>query len=130
MVKVLENQIIDLDLLPGKEQQELKAQIQEHIAKTGYAQPAPPPFFFFRYPSILLPKRKNHQAFSLISSYSEQSIDKLPPEQKEQLQQLQKQKQSAADGASNAAVGVANTLGGAVKGVLDTAGNTVIMQFF
>lgn len=42
MVKVLENKIIDLDLLPGKEQQELKAQIQEHIAKTGYApQPVP-----------------------------------------------------------------------------------------
>lgn len=37
MVKVLENQIIDLDLLPGKEQQELKARIQEHINKTGYA---------------------------------------------------------------------------------------------
>lgn len=36
MVKVLENQIIDLDLLPGKEQQELKKRIQEHIAKTGY----------------------------------------------------------------------------------------------
>ena len=36
MVKVLENQIVDLDLLPGKEQQELKHRIQEHLAKTGY----------------------------------------------------------------------------------------------
>jgi hypothetical protein len=35
MVKVLENQIIDLDLLPGKEQQELKAQIQAHLNKAG-----------------------------------------------------------------------------------------------
>ena len=38
MVKVLENQIIDLDLLPGKEQQDLKKRIQEHINKTGYVQ--------------------------------------------------------------------------------------------
>ena len=36
MVKVLENQIIDLDLFPGKEQQELKKRIQEHIDRTGY----------------------------------------------------------------------------------------------
>lgn len=47
MVKVLENQIIDLDLLPGKEQQELKKRVQEHIASTGYVntirQPRPPP---------------------------------------------------------------------------------------
>lgn len=36
MVKVLENQIIDLDILPGKEQIELRKRIQEHIDRTGY----------------------------------------------------------------------------------------------
>ena len=35
MVKVLENQIIDLDLLPGKEQQELKAKIQSQLEAQG-----------------------------------------------------------------------------------------------
>lgn len=35
MVKVLENQIVDLDLLPGKEQQELKAKIQAQIDAQG-----------------------------------------------------------------------------------------------
>ena len=36
MVKVLENQVVDLDLLPGKEQQELKAAAQAHFANAGY----------------------------------------------------------------------------------------------
>lgn len=44
--------------------------------------------------------------------------DKLSPEQK-------KQAEGFVDGATNVATGVAGTAGGAVKGVLDTAGNTV-----
>ena len=35
MVKVLENQIVDLDLLPGKEQQELKAKLQAQLEAQG-----------------------------------------------------------------------------------------------
>lgn len=36
MVKVLENQVVDLDLLPGKQQQELKAAAQAHLESAGY----------------------------------------------------------------------------------------------
>lgn len=35
MVKVLENQVVDLDLLPGKQQQELKDAAQAHLANAG-----------------------------------------------------------------------------------------------
>ena len=47
-----------------------------------------------------------------------EAVNKLPPEQKEQVE-------GYIDGASKVATGVAGTAGGAVKGVLDTAGNTV-----
>lgn len=46
------------------------------------------------------------------------ATDKLPPEQKQQVE-------GYVDGASKVVTGVAGTAGGAVKGVLDTAGNTV-----
>lgn len=46
------------------------------------------------------------------------ATDNLPAEQKQQVE-------GYIDGASKVATGVAETAGGAVKGVLDTAGNTV-----
>ena len=48
----------------------------------------------------------------------EGAIDKLPEEQKTQAQNL-------LGGASNIVIGTAGTAGGAVKGVLDTVGDTV-----
>lgn len=35
MVKVLENKVVDLDVLPGTEQQELKAAAQAHLENAG-----------------------------------------------------------------------------------------------
>lgn len=54
---------------------------------------------------------------------SKVATDNLSPEQK-------KQAEGFVGGATNAATGVAKTTGGAVKGVLDTTGDTVCALIF
>lgn len=60
-----------------------------------------------------------------IHTNREQTTASLPPEDRKQLEEAQRK---ASTQAANAATGVAGTLGGAVKGVLDTAGNTVTIH--
>ena len=103
-MKVLENSVVDLDVLPGKEQQELKAQIQAQGGNVGYSNP-----YFTNQPT---------SANALSSDQLKNATDNLPAEQKEQAD-------GVVSGVTNVASGVAGTAGGAVKGVLDTAGNTV-----
>ena len=106
MVKVLENQVIDLDLLPGKQQQELKALAQAQVDSAGWEEDL-------------------HLAQSWMNAWSFQhsnqvkiATDQLPPEQRKQAEGL-------IGSAANVATGVAGTAGGAVKGLVDTTGNTV-----
>lgn len=111
MVKVLENQVVDLDLLPGKEQQELKAKLQEQLeAQGGKVSWEIYPVSFFCW--------KTDEVLFVSSGQLKAATDNLPAEQKQQVE-------GYLDGASKVATGVAGTAGGAVKGVLDTAGNTV-----
>lgn len=134
MVKILENQIIDLDILPGKEQQELKKRIQEHIAKTGYVQYLQCASTSARlFPTMSIQKKhflllySNSKFLTFYNSHArrEQTTASLPPEDRKQLEEAQRKVSTQA---ANAATGVAGTLGGAVKGVLDTAGNTVTIH--
>lgn len=108
MVKVLENKVVDLDLLPGKEQQELKAQAQAQLDKAGWERGIPLTRFWTRDVLTLFNNRDQVKV----------ATDKLPPEQKKQVEGF-------AGNAANVATGVAGTAGGAIKGVLDTTGNTV-----
>ncbi|TKA61878.1 hypothetical protein B0A49_09511 [Cryomyces minteri] len=94
---VLENSILDVDIMPGKNKDDLQKQAQE-AANKGGAQA----------------KGQVDKAGEAIN----QAAENLPDEQKEQVQ-------GVAGAASSVVTGVAGTAGGAVKGVLDTAGNTV-----
>lgn len=127
MVKILENQIIDLDILPGKEQQELKKRIQEHIAKTGYVHTTCQTHPLSRLSTKKLPFSSFDLKFLTLTIHTnrQQTTGSLPPEDRKQLEEAQRK---ASTQAANAATGVAGTLGGAVKGVLDTAGNTVTIH--
>ena len=60
-----------------------------------------------------------------IHAHRQNTTASLPPEDRKQLEEAQRK---ASTQAANAASGVAGTLGGAVKGVLDTAGNTVTIH--
>ena len=120
MVKVLENRIIDLDILPGTKEEQLMAQAQTQVDAAGSVTPhtqnhTP------RTLTVLSNEIKTLAANQLTPEQKQQlegAIDKLPEEQKTQAQNL-------LGGASNIVVGTAGTAGGAVKGVLDTVGDTV-----
>lgn len=127
MVKVLENKLVDLDVMPGAKNKE-EAQQQA----TQQAQ----------------------QVAGQLSEQAQEKINNLPPEAQEQIRNatdkaqelaqltgidkeqfdsalLAAKNQAAqgaggfAEGAQNVAMGTASTVGGALKGVGDTLGNTV-----
>ncbi|KAL9128140.1 MAG: hypothetical protein Q9217_003114 [Psora testacea] len=97
MVKVAENRVVDLDLLPGTQGEDAKAQVDQ--ATNSLANDSKNPFPFS-------------------GQLKGVTTDNLPPEVRERIE-------GAAGGASDAAGGVVNTAGGAAKGGVDTAGNTV-----
>lgn len=126
MVKVLENKIVDLDLLPGQAQIDLQRQFRSQIqnAKTAGGQVqeamnntsseagegateavdgAPGPVQGVQIPKEMLP-------------------DTLSDEQKEQARGIAG---TIVDGSGNVIGGLVGTVGGVLKGVGDTAGNTV-----
>ncbi|MCJ1308601.1 hypothetical protein MMC25_002254 [Agyrium rufum] len=102
MVKVLENRVVDLDIMPGKQQDELMAEAQTQVDAAGN-----------QIKTVAADQLSPEQKKQL-----EGAMDKLPEEQRSKVQ-------SAMGGASNIVVGTAGTAGGAVKGVLDTVGDTV-----
>jgi len=116
MVKVLENSIVDLDILPGHQQIEIQRQLREQLNNAskqaqgavdgaagqgqgvgGRAQEG------VQIPKELLP-------------------DTMSDEQKSQARSVAG---TILDGSGNVIGGLAGTVGGVLKGVGDTAGNTV-----
>ena len=113
MVKVMENSIVDLDVVPGKNQQQLQAQAQQQAqamgGQAGYDFP----------PVLPLTRVGRLKADSRLSSeQAQEAMKNLPPEQQEQAKGMMANAQAGAGA-------LAGTAGGAVKGVVDTAGNTV-----
>lgn len=106
-MKVAENSIIDLDILPGKGQGDVVGEAQAMANNPKYA-----PFPCNH--CLPLPLRHGHSIFEWLAN-SDRSI---PPEQREKAKGILANVQ-------NVGGGVAKTAGGAVKGVVDTAGNTV-----
>ena len=115
MVKVAENQLVDLDLLPGSEQERLKAQAD----KLAYVSLIP----YCLGRSCVSPTcpyliRPHFICLDIFADSVDRSRDDLPPEAREKIQSL-------SQGATKVGQDTLNTVGGGVKGVVDTAGNTV-----
>jgi hypothetical protein len=121
MVKVLENSIIDLDILPGQQHVEIQRQLREQLnnangqlqnvgqqaqgavqGAAGQAQEAA------GKGAVQLPK--------------EMLPDSMSDEQKSQARSVAG---TILDGGGNVIGGLAGTVGGVLKGVGDTTGNTV-----
>ncbi|KAI4181636.1 MAG: hypothetical protein LQ346_006734, partial [Caloplaca aetnensis] len=95
-MKVAENSIIDLDILPGKGQGDVLGEAQ-----------------------AMANNPKSHiQGTTTCDEREEADVtSSIPPEQREKAQGIIANMQGVGGG-------VAKTAGGAVKGVVDTAGNT------
>ena len=122
MVKVLENQIVDLDVLPGTKEEQLRAQAD----KLSFVLPLP------NLPSIRLVTIADFRC----DNYRQQGLENLPPEARKVVETAQQQAPSGTNlpeqdaakpsqGPSGVAQDTLNTVGGGVKGVVDTLGNTV-----
>ncbi|KAK5138771.1 hypothetical protein LTR04_004205, partial [Oleoguttula sp. CCFEE 6159] len=115
-MKVLENSILDVDIMPGKNKDDLQKQAQEAANKGGaQAKGQVDKAGYVNHSTLFTTQPLTHR---LCSEAINQAAENLPDEQKEQVQ-------GVAGAASSVVTGVAGTAGGAVKGVLDTAGNTV-----
>jgi len=95
MVKVLENRVVDLDIFPGTKEE------QEAAAKARYSNFSVP-----LYTLMISPHCSRQAATSALSNEDAQNA-------------------TLGQNAQNAGMAIGGALGGAVKGILDTAGNTV-----
>jgi hypothetical protein len=121
MVKVLENKIIDLDILPGQQQIDLQRQLRQQLNNAnGQLETA------------------GQQAQGAVEGAAGQAQDvagkgglKVPKEMlpdsmsDEQKSQARSVAGTILDGSGNVIGGLAGTVGGVLKGVGDTTGNTV-----
>lgn len=109
MVKVAENRVVDLDVLPGKKE-ELQGQIDQATCVS----------LVLPYSTILSPMTSrtyaNHSSFR--GQIKGATTENLPEGARDRVE-------GVAGGAAGVTGGALNTAGGAVKGVVDTAGNTV-----
>jgi hypothetical protein len=131
MVKVLENKVIDLDLLPGTTRIEAQRQLREQMAQGKSGAEA----------AGAIAQQHVGTAGDAASGYTETGVkqvqvgrdqlgellgENLTEDQKDQLMETQKSVGGMfVDGAGNVVKGLAGTLGGVVKGVGDTSLNTV-----
>lgn len=121
MVKVLENRAVDLDIVPGsKDGGELKDQadaITYAPLSLIYAPLLSPslPLTLHATPQT---QRQKHSLTPHLPLPSGQATQNLPPEARQRAEGL-------AQGATGVGADALQTVGGGVKGVVDTAGNTV-----
>lgn len=113
-MKVLENTMIDLDIVPGKQQQELQAQLKQQAQATG----GQAGYEFFARCHLNHDRVDSQANLHSCSQQAQEAMKNLPPEQQEQAKGMLANAQAGAGA-------LAGTAGGAVKGVVDTAGNTV-----
>jgi len=123
MVKVLENSIVDLDILPGNQQIEIQKQLREQLNKANandqlqnagkQAQGAV---------EGAVEKAQGAAGQGGVQIPKEMLPDSMSDEQKSQARSVAG---TILDGSGNVIGGLAGTVGGVLKGVGDTAGNTV-----
>ncbi|KAF2667461.1 hypothetical protein BT63DRAFT_456757 [Microthyrium microscopicum] len=121
MVKVLENKIIDLDLLPGQEHIEVQRQLRQQLnnargqIENGGEQ---------AQGAVV---GAGGQAQNLAGQQGVQIPKEMLPDSMsdEQKSQARSVAGTILDGSGNVIGGLAGTVGGVLKGVGDTAGNTV-----
>ena len=130
MVKVLENKLVDLDLLPGQQQIDLQRQFREQIQNekgaVGGGQPGSGDVQEVDLPEGAKVLQGEEGAQAAKAQGFQIPPDMLP----ENLSDDQKKQARGfggviVDGSGKVLSGLTGTVGGVLKGVGDTAGNTV-----
>lgn len=128
MVKVLENKVIDLDIVPGQEQIDIQRQVREQLrqAKPGQSGETPSDGTGENGPAA---DKALSDAIdkAVASGQSEVDIPKeaLPAGNASKGAQEKGFGGKLVDGSGKVVTGIAGTTGGVLKNVGDTVGNTV-----
>ncbi|KAK4998019.1 hypothetical protein LTR66_002690 [Elasticomyces elasticus] len=120
MVKVLANSAVDLDLFPGKSQQDVAKEAQVQVSNATAAVQQQADVGTNNAQKSL--SDAQGQAHSGLDIAKDKLPDSMTAEQKEQARGIAG---TVVDGAGNVVGGLAGTVGGVVKNLGDTAGNTV-----
>lgn len=130
MVKVLENQLIDLDVMPGQKPADLLNQAEKLQGQSPEKAEALRQLAAQRAASLLAEVNQKTAGVDLSSlggqaQGQQQQQSAAGGAQEGEQQQEQQQKGGFVQGAKGVGMGLTNTVGALGKGVGDTLGNTV-----